>query len=284
MRIDRLSLSTAAFAAVVLSAASARADSSALGVWIDHTGRGAVEITDCGGKLCGHVAWVKDAENSSECGKKIIGNVKSVGKNKWDNGWIFDPDRGSKYDVELTLQGDDKLKVMGYAGSKWFSESYTWKRAPADLQKCNGDSAAKSAPAPVETTAKAESKTTSEPAKADTKSDDSIELKAAKTENDDFDSAKPDDANKSDKPAAKETAKAEPAKPEAKESDEAANADPDDEAENAPKAKGPGKVIARLMDELGDGDGPIKVKRNGKTCKITAPYVGVISIPCDGKD
>ena len=26
---------------------------SPIGVWIDHTGRGAVEITDCSGKLCG---------------------------------------------------------------------------------------------------------------------------------------------------------------------------------------------------------------------------------------
>ena len=33
---------------------------SPLGVWIDHTGRGAVEITDCGGKLCGRIVWVKD--------------------------------------------------------------------------------------------------------------------------------------------------------------------------------------------------------------------------------
>ena len=49
-----------------------------------------------------------------------------------------------------------------------------------------------------------------------------------------------------------------------------------------PKGKKGGKVIARLMDELESGDGPIKVKRNGKTCKITAPYVGVISIPCNG--
>ena len=124
------------------AAGAAHADNAATGLWIDHTGRGAVEITECNGKLCGHVAWVEDAKNSDQCGKQIIGNVKSVGKNKWDNGWIYDPDRGSKYDVELTPVGADKLKVVGYAGTKWLSETYTWKRAPADLKKCNGRYAA----------------------------------------------------------------------------------------------------------------------------------------------
>jgi hypothetical protein len=35
------------------------------------------------------------------------------------------------------------------------------------------------------------------------------------------------------------------------------------------------------MDELGDGDGPVKIKRSGKTCKVDAPFVGVVSFPCD---
>ena len=107
MRFDRIALHGAAVAIAMMSAAAARADNSATGLWIDHTGRGAVEITECNGKLCGHVAWVQDAKNSDQCGKQIIGNVKSVGKNKWDNGWIYDPDRGSKYDVELTAIGAD---------------------------------------------------------------------------------------------------------------------------------------------------------------------------------
>ena len=45
-------------------------------------------------------------------------------------------------------------------------------------------------------------------------------------------------------------------------------------------------AIVALMewgDEfVNDGDGPVKIKRSGKTCKVTAPYVGVISFPCDG--
>ena len=107
--------------AITLATAStpAFAAGSPLGVWIDHTGRGAVEITDCNGKLCGKLVWFKDAKNVKEgCNFQIIGDVKPVAGNKWDGGWIIDPDKDpdKKYDVEITPQGDQKLKVMGYAG------------------------------------------------------------------------------------------------------------------------------------------------------------------------
>ena len=118
------------------------AASSPIGIWIDHTGRGAVEITDCGGKLCGHLVWFKDEKHSKEgCNFQIIGNVRPVAGNKWDGGWIIDPDKNpnKKYDVEITLLGDQKLKVMGYAGMKFLSETMTWTRAPADLKKCGQD-------------------------------------------------------------------------------------------------------------------------------------------------
>jgi uncharacterized protein (DUF2147 family) len=265
MRFDRIALHGVALAIAMASAAAARADNSATGVWIDHTGRGAVEITDCNGKLCGHVAWVDDAKNADQCGKQIIGNVKSVGKNKWDNGWIYDPDSGSKYDVELTPVGADKLKVVGYAGTKWLSETYTWKRAPADLKKCgaSGDTAATTTvPAPTATADKPD---------ATAKSDDAKPDVATKSESVQLDEAKADVAKserpKADAPKREETAKAD-----------------DEDTSDEPKGrkKNGGKVLARLMDELGDGDGPVKLKRSGKTCKVTAPFVGVVTFPCDG--
>ena len=140
--------------AITLAAAStpAFAAGSPLGVWIDHTGRGAVEITDCNGKLCGRLVWFKDAKNDKEgCNFQIIGNVRPVAGNKWDGGWIIDPDKDpdKKYDVEITPLGDQKLKVMGYAGMKFLSETMTWTRAPADLKKCGEDVARAPDPAPA---------------------------------------------------------------------------------------------------------------------------------------
>ncbi len=291
MRFDRIALHSAVIAGAMLAATAARADNSPLGLWIDHTGRGGVEITDCNGKLCGHVAWLKDNENADQCGKQIIGNVKPVGKNKWDNGWIFDPDRGSKYDVELTAVSADKLKVMGYAGTKWLSETYTWKRAAADLQKCNatGDSAAKTTPAPA--AAKPATTATSEtPKPAPVAKSDAVQLDATKSDGDSTDSAKPATAKaEASKPAVTETAKptteaAKPAETEATEPSDTTTADAEDDAGDEPQGEKPGKVLARIMDELASGDGPVKIKRTGKNCKVTAPFVGVVTFPCDGED
>ena len=111
--------------------------SSPIGLWYDHTGRGAVEITDCNGKLCGRIVWVKDTNHKEGCGLQIFGDVKPVAGGKWDGGWIIDPEKSLKtrYDVEITPQGE-KLKVMGYAGVKFLSETMIWTRAPANLQRC----------------------------------------------------------------------------------------------------------------------------------------------------
>lgn len=121
---------------------SAVAGSDPIGIWMNDTGRGAVEIKACGNALCGNVVWVKSAADASGCGKPVIGDVKSVGGGRWDNGWIFSPEKGRKYDVELTPLANGNLKVMGYAGMKFLSKTMIWKPAPADLQLCGGSAPA----------------------------------------------------------------------------------------------------------------------------------------------
>ena len=132
--ITRL-LQVASIAAVGFVAAGPAAAGSATGLWVDHTGRGAVEITNCGANLCGRLVWLKDDKNSKACGTQIIGNVKPVAGGKWDGGWIYDPDQGARYSVEITPLGD-KLKVMGYQGSKFLSETMIWRRASGELKRC----------------------------------------------------------------------------------------------------------------------------------------------------
>lgn len=135
-----------------LTIAALPADAAAgdpTGVWLDNTGRGAVEISNCGKGLCGKVVWVASAKDKDGCGEQIIGNVRPVGPGRWDNGWIYNPADGRKYDVELKPLSGDRLRVMGYAGMKLFSETYVWKRAPADLQRCDGVQQAAAAPEPA---------------------------------------------------------------------------------------------------------------------------------------
>lgn len=137
MHIRLRSLTTAATAALLLTAASADAAPDPRGIWIDHTGRGAVEIMDCNGALCGRLVWLKDAENGEACGIQILGNVRPAGSGVWDKGWIYDPEQDAKYSVELKPIGEDRLRVLGYLGTKLFSETMVWQRAPADLERCS---------------------------------------------------------------------------------------------------------------------------------------------------
>ncbi|MBV1692845.1 MAG: DUF2147 domain-containing protein [Hyphomicrobiales bacterium] len=127
------------------------------GVWIDHTGQGAVEIGPCPGapqKLCGHVVWMrepldktgrprKDDRNPDRakrgqpmCGTQIIGDLAPGTAGAWDNGWIYNPEDGDRFDVEVRLRARDQLQVLGYMGLKFLGETFAWKRAPADLARC----------------------------------------------------------------------------------------------------------------------------------------------------
>ena len=126
-----------------------------LGVWIDHTGRGAIEIAQCGAMLCGRIVWTKDTVDTKGqplrdtlnpdkakrgqpiCGLQIIRDVKAQRNGTWDEGWIYDPEKGEEFSVELALRQADVLQVKGYLGMKFLSETFTWRRAPADQQRCS---------------------------------------------------------------------------------------------------------------------------------------------------
>jgi len=117
--------------AVLMTPAPAEAFS---GVYYDHTGRSAIRVSPCGAGLCGKIVWVKNAAHAKGCGLAIIGGGKKVGKG-YDEGWIYNPDNGRRYNVEVTPVGGG-LKVVGYAGSKLLSKTMIWRRAPSNLELC----------------------------------------------------------------------------------------------------------------------------------------------------
>ncbi|MBN8911169.1 MAG: DUF2147 domain-containing protein [Rhizobiales bacterium] len=154
MPYERQGLRFAALAAVLLSSAPALAAGDPQGVWMNDTGRGAIEIKDCGGKLCGHVVWVKDpAADAKGCGRQIIGDLVSAGSGVWggDDAWIYSPEKKKNYNVEITPLADGKLKVKGYAGLSFLSKTMIWTKAPDDLQRCSTQEAA-ATPTPSTTT------------------------------------------------------------------------------------------------------------------------------------
>jgi len=135
-----------ALAVLPLAAIGARA-ADVTGTWIDHTGQGAVEIRPCGEQMCGRVVWLKNPQHRSRtgrpiCGAQILGALSRGEPNTWSSGWIYNPEDEERFNAEIKLQNDNTLLVTGYLGIKLLGETFTWKRAPTDLQRCNGASGA----------------------------------------------------------------------------------------------------------------------------------------------
>ena len=142
-----LALGLAAVPAAAQQPAAAPVASGPVGIWIDHTGRGAVEIAPCASDLCGRIIWLKepndkqgrplrDARNEDKgqrnraiCGLQIIGGLKPQRDGSWDNGWIYDPEQGESFDVEIRVRGANGLQVKGYKGLKFLNETFQWTRA-----------------------------------------------------------------------------------------------------------------------------------------------------------
>ena len=151
--ISRLAAAGTLALAAVIGAGPALAQAPGavgpVGLWIDHTGRGAVEIATCGSNLCGRIVWLQspigddgkplvDELNQDRakrgkpiCGLQIIGGLKRQPDGTWDEGWIYDPEQGQSFDVELTMLRSGQLQVKGYKGFKFLSQTFQWRRADA---------------------------------------------------------------------------------------------------------------------------------------------------------
>lgn len=277
MSLHHIASRGAAVAALVAWAAPAGAGTEPTGVWVNDTGRGAIEIKDCGGKLCGHVVWTKDESDLKGCGKQIIGEAGPAGKGLWDGGWIYSPEKKRKYDVELKPLADGTLRVKGYAGTKIFSKTMIWTPAPADLVRCSTTQEAKAQPeAEAPKPALAAATASEAPSAAATAKTEPSKSGAQAL------AAKPDFA---DKPAPKAEA-SESKPPDNAEADKPATADPkpkdqvaaaEPEDDTAPDG-GDGPNLDDLKNlEFGNGYG-FKETGNGK-CRLKVPYV-TITIDC----
>lgn len=127
---------------------------SVAGIWLDDDGKAAVEVKACGAEMCGAIIWLKapldpngkpwtDILNSDTskrgkpvCGLQIIGGLKPDKGSLWAGGWIYDPEEGKTFNVELSLKDANTLTVFGYAGVRLLSETMLWKRLPADQARC----------------------------------------------------------------------------------------------------------------------------------------------------
>ena len=149
----------ALFVGLVAMSTSSQAARPELGVWYNDSGEGAVEVYICAdnaNRLCGRIVWLKDPLNAEGvpkhdrynpkpenqarpiCGLQILGNLGLMSDGGFDGGWIYAPKTGKQYSSALVLAAKDQLTVTGYLGVKMLGKSFAWRRAPADLPRCEG--------------------------------------------------------------------------------------------------------------------------------------------------
>jgi len=164
-----------AFAAALAGLGAAPGDAPAppeVGLWYNHSGKGAVEIRPCGdskNRLCGNIVWLKDPNGKNGqplkdgrnaraslrkrpiCGLPVLGSLRRMRGGGWDGGWVYDPEVGKTFDAAIKLASRNRLVLTGYKGIKLFSKSFTWKRAPNDLPRCNAEASERQANLPSQT-------------------------------------------------------------------------------------------------------------------------------------
>jgi uncharacterized protein (DUF2147 family) len=139
-------------ASAVVAPAGAAERSDFTGVWLTDKGEGAAEIRPCGEQLCGYIYSIikiadphlplRDNRNVKTelrkrplCGLQVLGELKKVSSDAFGNGWVYDPDTGKNYSVEITLEGK-KLSVRGYIGTKLMGKTVEWTRPASPPPKC----------------------------------------------------------------------------------------------------------------------------------------------------
>lgn len=152
-----------AMALVAVMAASASAavpGASPIGTWFDETKTGGIEISRCGGSLCGKIVWLREPklpdgrikldihnddpalQKRTICGLPLLSGFTPAASEPgvWEGGKIYNPQDGAHYKATMRLEPDGTLRVRGYLGVSLFGQTQVWTRPPAVLPSCTAAS------------------------------------------------------------------------------------------------------------------------------------------------
>jgi uncharacterized protein (DUF2147 family) len=96
------------------------------GTWTRPSTGTQVSFYNCGGKLCGKIAAVKDPERKKEVGTVIMKGAAKSGDNTW-KGDLLDLESGKTYSGVVTLESANALNLKGCVAAV-FCRGETWTR------------------------------------------------------------------------------------------------------------------------------------------------------------
>lgn len=123
-----------------------------LGVWISEDGGVKVRLANCGGSLCGHVVWLREANDRRTgaiktdklnpdpakrsrplIGLKVASNFIPTGPQRW-SGTIYDADNGHFYPANLIVRSAHTARLEGCM-LVWLCMGHTWRRVDDRVQE-----------------------------------------------------------------------------------------------------------------------------------------------------
>lgn len=111
-----------------------------VGEWLTAAKDGKVEIYKTDDKFFGKITWgnkkgSKDTNNPDPklrdqnlIGMVLLKNFVFNGKEKWEDGTIYDPNNGKTYSCVIRLKDSKTLEVRGYIGISLLGRTEVWTR------------------------------------------------------------------------------------------------------------------------------------------------------------
>jgi len=92
----------------------------------------AIEVFDCSSLLCGRIVWLRNPalRTAEMCGKTIVWGLTPAGPGRWTNGWFFDPENRSTYNLSAQLRSVDTIAAHIYKGISLFGRTEILNRIP----------------------------------------------------------------------------------------------------------------------------------------------------------
>ncbi|MBI3784078.1 MAG: DUF2147 domain-containing protein [Deltaproteobacteria bacterium] len=138
------------------SEASHQLAASPIGRWYAEGGAAQVDISDCGGELCGRVVWLRSPFDENGCelrdrynpdqslrqrpviGLDIVRGLEpSSGSDAvWKGGTIYDPGSWRTYRASLSLIGENHIELRGYVGIPLIGRTTSWFRVGSEQEIC----------------------------------------------------------------------------------------------------------------------------------------------------
>ena len=122
----KLLLAASCLALSAVTAQAAEPYGTPYGTWTRPSTGTQVSFYNCGGKLCGKVAAVKDPERKKEVGTVIVKGAAKSGDNVW-KGDLLDVESGKTYSGVVTHESAHALSLKGCVAAV-FCRGETWTR------------------------------------------------------------------------------------------------------------------------------------------------------------